>query len=200
MKTILTITLVLLIFVACEKDEKINYDGFTPISEESVYDSLQLAEEYVYYEIRDNYCYDSTRYNVISSKGAKPYTDSVFSASNKGVYYSSGNWCVYNNVLIYDGADYVFLGSYSDILNFLGPVDCKGDALFIAHLNGYYFTYNDKESGIKEDNGSFLIYACKLVSMCIPVETDKFLIRVDVDGDIEILKQTVLSKDDNACI
>jgi hypothetical protein len=107
---------------------------------------------------------------------------------------------MYNNILTYNGTNYVFLNSYSEILSFLGTIDCAGDALFVAHLNGYYFKYNDREFGIKEDKDGFLIYACKLVSACAPVQTDKFLIKIDFLGNITILEQTVLSKNEKACI
>jgi len=200
MKNKLIVILVIAIFAACKKDEKINYEGFEPISEKSVFDSLQLQNDYIYYEIRNNYCSDSTKYSIIFSKGTKPYIDSVFSNPNKGVFYSNGDLCIYNNILTYNSTGYVFLETYTQIINFLGSIDSKGDALFIAHLNGYYFKYNDKEFGIKEDKDGYLIYACKLVSACTPVQTDKFLIKIDIHGNIEILEQSVLSKDDNACI
>jgi len=200
MKNKLIIIFMIAILAACEKDEKINDEGFKPISEESVFDSLQLQNDYTYYEIRDNYCFDSTKYHVIYSKGTKPYIDSVFSNPNRGFFYSNGDLCMFNNILTYNGAGYAFLETYTEIINFLGSIDSKGDALFIAHLNRYYFKYNDKEFGIKEDKDGYLVYACKLVSACLPVQTDKFLLKIDRYGNIEILEQTVLSKDDKACI
>lgn len=188
------------ILIACEKDESMSYNGFELIFEESVYDSLQVQGNYEYYEIRNNFCYDSTRYDILYSEGTKPYTDSVFALPNEGVFYSNSDLCMYNNIYIDNGVESYFLKSYSDIITFLGPIDCKGDALFIAHLNGYYFKYNDSEFGIKEDVDGFLIYACMLTSACSPVQTDKFLIKINIEGNIEILEQSVLSKNDNACI
>jgi hypothetical protein len=200
MKNILIIILTIALLAACKKEEKENYEGFLPISENSMYNSLQVRENYVYYEIRNNYCSDSTKYDIEFSKGIKPYTDSIYSTANKGVFYSNGELCMYNTILTYNGVNYVFVDSYSGMMSFLGTIDCTGDALFIAHLNGYYFKYDDKAFGIKEDKDGFLIYACKLVSACTPVQTDKFLIKIDSLGNITILEQALLSKDEKACI
>jgi len=197
MKNQLIFIVVATILIACEKD---SYEGFAPIFEESIYDSLQVQGNYNYYEIRNNYCFDSTRYDIIYSEGIKPYTDSVFALANEGVFYSTGDICMYNNIFIYDGTEYFFLKSYSEIISFISPIDCKEDALFLAHLNGYYFKYNDKEFGIKEDLDCFLIYACKITSICAPVQADKFLIKIDFHGNIQILYQTVLYREDNACV
>ena len=200
MRNQLIILAAFIFLMACKKDVIIQHEGFVPISEESVYHSLQVQGNYEYYEIRNNYCFDSTRYDVIYSEGIKPYTDSIFSAANEGVFYSSGDLCMYNNILLYDGNEYRFLNTYADIIDFLGPVDCTGDALFVAHLNGYYFKYDDTEFGIKEVTGGFLIDAFKLISACTPLQTDKFLIKIDRNGEISIQDQAVWFKDDNACI
>jgi hypothetical protein len=200
MKNTLFVALVLALFAACERNENIDYGGFEPISEKSVFDSLQLQNDVVYYEIRNNYCFDSTRYRVLYSKGIKPYADSIFSNSNTGVFYSTSDICMFNNILIYNGTGYAFLGTYADIISFLGSIDSKGDALFVAHLNGYNFRYNEKELGIKVVKDGYLIYAYKLVSICAPVETDQFLFKIDNHGNIKILEQSVLSKYDHLCI
>jgi hypothetical protein len=200
MKAELIALLLIAVFAACEKDEKVNYEEYAPIEEESIYNTLQLQNDVAYFEIRNNYCFDSSRYNIIYSEGIKPYNDSLFATPHKGVLYSTGDLCMFNNILVHDGTGYFFLETYSNMLSFLGPIDSKGDALFIAHLNGYNFKYNDKKFGIKEDENGYLIYACKLVSACTPVQTDKFLIKIDVQGNIDILEQSVLSKNDDACI
>jgi hypothetical protein len=199
MKNLLILLMFTSLIVACKKEEDL-CEGFTPFSETTVFDSLQLSSSYTYYEIRDNSCGDSSIYFIIASKGNKPYTDSIFSGKENGTHYSCVSFCMCCNILTYDGSDYHFISDYEDILDFLGPIGCKGNALFVAHLNGYYFRYNEKEFGLKEVSDGFLIYACKLVSMCTPVQTDKFLIHVDHLGNIKVLKETVLSKDDQACI
>ncbi|KJF43239.1 hypothetical protein [Draconibacterium sediminis] len=200
MRNILIFIATLTFLIACEKDRDISYEGFVPIFEESIYDSLQVHADYDYYEIRNNVCFDNNSYDIVYSEGTKPYTDSVFAPTNEGVYYSQGDLCAYNNIFIKNGEESYFLTSYSEIIEFLGEVDCKGDALFIAHLNGYYFEYNDIEFGIKEDGDGFLIYACKLTSACTPLQIDKFLIKIDIEGNIVVLEQSVLTKMENACI
>jgi hypothetical protein len=200
MKVLPLVVFAVLLFSSCEKNEK-NYEGFVPITEQSIYDSLNInpVSNYFYYEIRNNYCFDTTRYTIIYSKGINPNLNTKL-YMNKGVYYSTGDLCMFNNILTFTGTEYKFLVTYDDILDFLGLVDCKGDALFIVHLNGYDFKYNDKYFGIKEDDGKFQIICCKLVSICAPVQTDKFLLEIDHLGNIKILKQETISKDEHACI
>lgn len=200
MKLIPLVVFAMLLISSCEKNE-INNKGFVPITEHSIYDSLNPdpGSDYDYFEIRNNYCFDTKRYTIIYSEGTNPDPNTNLYMS-KGVYYSTGDLCMFNNILTFNGTEYKFLVTYDDILDFLGNVDCKGDALFIAHLNGFNFNYNDNNFGIKEESGKFLIIACKLVSMCAPVQTDKFLLEVDHSGNIKILKQETISKNEYACI
>lgn len=83
MKNQLIILVVFTFLIACEKDKGIRYEGFEPIFKESVYNSLSLQENYNYYEIRNNYCVDSTRYVILYSEGINPYTDSVYAPANE---------------------------------------------------------------------------------------------------------------------
>jgi hypothetical protein len=188
----------ILVLTACKKDEVNKYEGFKPISEESVFDSLQPSKEYDYYEIRDNMCIDSTRYFIYYSKGTKPYADSIYSGN--GVYYTNADLCLYQNIVTYDGTNLTFLDSYSQILDFLGPIDCEGDALYLAQLNGYLYNYDDDEFGIKEVKDGFLIRCFKLVSSCSPIEIDQFLIKINKEGDITVLEQSEWYLVEHACV
>jgi hypothetical protein len=194
MKNQLFFIVVSTILIGCTKDNGNSFKGFTPISEESTYDSLQVQGKYDYFEIRNNYCFNLKIYDILYSAGIKPSADSVFSNADEGVFYSHGDICMFINILIYDGTEYYFLKSYSEILDFFGPIDCKADALMLAYINGYFFEYNDKEFGIKEDSDYFLLYAYELVSSCSPIELDRFLLKIDIHGNIQILKQAVVQK------
>jgi len=184
---------------ACEEGD-FDYKGYEPISEEYVFDSLTLQQEMPYYEIRRNLCTHSRYYEVVFSKGEKFYSDSLFSSSGKGINNSNGDICLFFNILTYDGTDYRFLENLPEVLSFLGEIDSKGDAVFWAYLNGYYFIFGDPASGIKQTSDGFLIYAYKLVKMCTPVQIDKFWLKIDKTGNIEVLGEKLFSRIENGCI
>ncbi|HRT79126.1 MAG: hypothetical protein BWZ11_01591 [Bacteroidetes bacterium ADurb.BinA395] len=151
-------------------------------------------------EIRRNLCTHSRYYEVVFSKGEKFYSDSLFSSSGKGINNSNGDICLFFNILTYDGTDYRFLENLPEVLSFLGEIDSKGDAVFWAYLNGYYFIFGDPASGIKQTSDGFLIYAYKLVKMCTPVQIDKFWLKIDKTGKIEVLGEKLFSRIENGCI
>jgi len=187
------------LFTACEEGD-FDYKGYEPISEECVFDSLTLQQEMPYYEIRRNLCTHSRYYEVVFSKGEKFYSDSLFSSTGKGINNSNGDICLFFNILTYDGTDYRFLENLPEVLSFLGEIDSKGDAVFWAYLNGYYFIFGDPASGIKQTSDGFFIYAYKLVKMCTPVQIDKFWLKIDKTGNIEVLGEKLFSRIENGCI
>lgn len=199
MKTLLLpVILIIAICISCEKDNEY-ISGFKPISENSVCESLKPVTDFDYYEIRNYFCFDTSKYEIIYSKGNKPEFDNVFQKNN-GVIYTRADVCMFNNIFTVKSNEHKFWTTYNEIINFLGPIDSESDALFIAHLRGYYFKYDDDNYGIKKNGETYLIYAFQLVSACLPVETDRFLLEINKSGDIHILKREVVSREENACI
>lgn len=192
------VTILLIAIGGCEKNEFSN-KGFVPIIEHSIYDSLKPNLNYDYYEIRDHLCYNPSQYKIIGSKGINTFSGTII-PNYEGIRYTTADLCLFINILTIKDNDYKFWVTYSEIKDFLGTIDTKSEALFIAKLNGYYFKYDDKTFGVKEENGKFQIVACKLVSACAPVQTDKFLIEINNLGKITILKQETVSKYENGCI
>jgi hypothetical protein len=198
MKSSILIALAFLLLFSCEKD-KVNNQKYHPIVIQSIYDSLQPQSNYDYYEIRDYTCYNTKHFNIISSFGNYPFNDTV-ACNGSGVIYTTSDLCMYHVIMSVKGSTVKFWTSYDQIKEFLGTIDNKHEALFLAHLNGYYFQYDSPDNGIIEIEGKFQLVALKLVSMCAPVEIDKFLLEIDSSGNIKILSQEVISKQQNACI
>jgi hypothetical protein len=198
MKNILYLIWTVSLFVSCEKNET-HEKKFKPIINQSIYDSLNPKSAFDYYEIRDYACYDTTHYEIISSAGNNPLEGSIIQ-NGKGVIYTTADFCKFNNIMSILGNEVRFWTTYDEIKEFLGPIDGEDEALFLAHLNGYYFKTDDKNYGIKESNGKYQLHAFKLVSMCSPVQTDSFLLEIDKFGEIKILQQRTYSKDIHACI
>jgi hypothetical protein len=187
----------LFLLLSCNKDS-VN-SQFEPIVKETLYETLKPKESYDYFEIRDYYCFDTIHYNIFYSFGNKLKSDSLIQI-NYGVKYTNSDICINCNILARKNDDYKVFESYNEILNFLGNIDSNGDALFIAHLNGFYFKFNDGNFGIKQTGTKYQIYAFMLVCMCAPVQVDKFLIEIDSSGKIKILFRTIYSIYENGCI
>jgi len=198
MKNLLFVLLAVSLLFSCGKDE-ISNQGFTPIQEQNIYDSLSPQSNFDYYELRDYACFDSIHFHKISSFGTNPFKDTVKFYS-RGVIYAGSTFCTYNVMMTVKGNDVKFLTTLEAMKEFLGTIDNKHKALFIAHLKGYYFRFNDQNNGIKEINGEFQILALKTVRYCLPVQTDRFLLEIDRAGNIKIIKEETFSKEQNACI
>lgn len=198
MKRLLIFIVAVTILISCEKDGS-DYGVFTPISVEDVYNDLSPASDYNYYEIRNYYCHDVTSYTVVAALGINT-SIGTNDEKNEGIVYTNTDLCMFNNIMSVKDDQVTFWTTYDQILEFLGTIDTEGEALFIAHLNGYEFFYNDEKNGIRKVNGSYQVSASKLVSACTPVETDKFLLQIDSSGKISVLDQQVIERNANACI
>ncbi|SHF88640.1 hypothetical protein SAMN05444483_103103 [Salegentibacter echinorum] len=89
-----------------------------------------------------------------------------------------------------------------ELLEFLGSIDSKADALLLALANDYYWTENDIENGaIKETcDGAYELIASKIVSSCVPLQISRFHLRITTSGEIIILDEQVIEYEENLCI
>ena len=88
-----------------------------------------------------------------------------------------------------------------ELLDFLGPIDSKGDALLLAFANNYYWVNNSVEtSAIKEGCSGYELKVDKIVSYCLPLQIDRFLLRITLSGEIIILDQETIDFNENLCI
>jgi hypothetical protein len=197
MKTPYYLLLFCLFFASCESYD-LSHNGFDPITEQMLYDSITPAFDTHYFEIRDFACWDSTDYRVRYSEGNNPFTDSLF--CGQGVDFSTADMCVFCNVLSVSGSVPTFWTTYDDIVYFLAPIDSYGEALFLAHLRGYTFKLDQEKYGIKKQGGKFYLKAFKLVQTCTPIQTDQFFLEIDEAGKIKVIDQKMYSKLVGACI
>lgn len=197
MKTLFPILLFCLLLASCETDE-VGRRGLDPISKSMLYDSISPAFPHDYVEIREIPCWDFSKYSVKYSKGTYPLSDSIY--CSKGVIFTLADLCEFCSVLTIDEGEPTFWSTYEDIVYFLSPIDCIGDALFLAHLKGYTFQYDDEAFGYKEVKGKYYLEALQLVSACAPVQTDRFYLEIDERGNIKVLDQEVYHSLKDACI
>ncbi|MDT0644956.1 hypothetical protein RM553_19140, partial [Zunongwangia sp. F363] len=80
-----------------------------------------------------------------------------------------------------------------ELLEFLGSIDSKGDALLWALANDYYWSANDMENGaIKEACNGYELIVSKIVSYCVPLQIDRFHLKITPSGQIIILNQEMI--------
>ena len=84
---------------------------------------------------------------------------------------------------------------------FLGPVDSGEEAALLVNANGFYWERDNKEAGaIRQAGEEYELIALKTVRDCAPVQTDRFLIRIDREGALGILREQVFTRMANACV
>jgi len=188
------------IISSCEKmDDPFDSEGFMPISEAGIYDNLLPDSTYSYYEIRRFLAYDTTSYSVITSFGANTYTDPI-PPIYTGICDSMSQIAYCENIMTIKDNKVKFWTNMSDVSTFIGAIDTKNEALLLAHFMGFFFKYDDKENGIKENGDSYVIHAFRYVSTCSPVQLDRFSIKIYKNGEIWILGKETESKVDGACM
>jgi len=197
MKTTLIFILCCLFFASCESYD-LSHRGFEPIMESMLYDSITPAFNHDYFEIREFACWDSLNYHVKYAEGTYPLADSVF--CGRGVDFSTADFCIFCNIVSFNGTEPTFWTTYDDIVYFLAPIDSYGDALLLARLKGYTFKLNDEGFGIKKENGKYYLKALKMVLICDPIQTDQFFLEINEAGKIKVIDQKVYSKLVGACI
>ena len=80
---------------------------------------------------------------------------------------------------------------------FLYPIDNISEAQFLCNAYDYYST---DQSVYKHIDDGYLITMYKLVSIGMPIQTDKFLLKVTRKGKIKIIGREIARKIDNAII
>ena len=197
-----------LISSACKDDDSkisVNLDEFEQITQPYPYTDVSTEEAIDYWEL-------------LSSS----IPDPLFSAGTKCANSSNEGQCIYDfNATISENIgfgincplDYCFkyiryqskdeislVTSTDDLIEFLGEINTKSDAILLATAYSYYFSTTKKEIGaIKEVKDGYEILTTQLVKFCSPIQTNRFLLKVSRNGKIEILKQEMYSTS-NGCI
>ncbi len=83
---------------------------------------------------------------------------------------------------------------------FLGQVETPEEATLLVNANGFTWGFDNDGTGIRPASNGWEVVALRLVSLCTPVQTDRFLLRVDRTGEVRQLAREVWQKDANACI
>ena len=203
--------MIIWIVTACEKDipDVIDYSDFASLNDSSLYTTLTPSGDCDYFELRWAWC-GSAEYQIEYSHGLRcsPGTDTALCAREWDSVYSEIGFfqtclpacCHYYFVSRTNDQIQVYNDTES-VISFLRPIDTPADALMIAFTQGYsYRTADSTLGGIRELRDSYQLIVLKLVGICDPIQTNKYLLEIDSGGDIEIIESDVYESIYGACI
>ncbi|HTJ52662.1 MAG TPA: hypothetical protein VL443_24570 [Cyclobacteriaceae bacterium] len=207
--TILPSVFLVLISPACKDDDSkisVNLDEFEQITQPYPYAGVSTKEAVDYWELLSSSILDplfsaGTKCANSSNEAQCIYEFNATISENTGF---SINFCPLDycfKYIRYQSKDEISLvTSVDDLIEFLGEIDTKSDAILLTTAYNYYFSTTKKEEGaIKEVKDGYEILTTQLVKFCAPIQTNRFLLKVSRNGKIEILKQEVYSTS-NGCI
>ena len=190
--------------------DDLDLDTFTqaPAVESFDLSRLKPAESVTYIELRTGYGVPGEDH-VVASDGTKcaEATDeaacvAAFDALGSQVGFGGCADCGDHYYYAVNRGDQSWTaGSLSELLTLFGTIDAAEEALSIASSQGYYWSSTSKEEGAyRQAESGYELIVKKLVSGCMPVESDLYLLWVHAEGAVEILEQEVLDKEQGACI
>lgn len=212
MKKVLLIFPLIFLFT-CSTDDSITTDGFEQISEQYPFEDLDPEVETNYWELnytivldRDNFDEEIiVRDGVLCPSAEENLCQDEFRNLKPEFGFAPGclpSTCFY--YLKYQADDQNHLvASKDELLQFLGTINTKEEALLWVSANNYYFRTNDNDvdtGGIKVVKPNFELIVLKTVSHCIPIQTNRYHLKVKPNGEIEVLKEKVFYVDENACV
>jgi len=189
-------------FKSLQRFDELDWETLSPV-EGTTYWELRLSgfpiNEYDIIASGGNKCSEADDYEgCISEFDALSFETS---SSNIGYKTSSDVDPRFHYIGLNQGNDNRLLYTLEDLILFLGEVDSDVEAVFLVEVSDYYWYTQNKEVGaVQEVIGGYRVIALKLVNYCTPVQENRFLLRIDNDGTIDILREQVLSRDENSCV
>jgi len=187
----------------------VNLDAFKtlPQFENLDWSQIKPAEAVTYWELRRALPGDA--YTVIGAMG-----DKCGAADDKARCISefdalrtappNGFGCIpgfcFEYLVSNSGNENKIWDSIDALKAFLGPVDSEEEAALLVNANGFSWRPDNKEAGaIRQAGEEYELIALKVVRSCTPVQTDRFLIRIDRGGALRVLLEEVFTRIDNGC-
>jgi hypothetical protein len=109
-------------------------------------------------------------------------------------------YCRYYIVAVHENVTST-VASVDELHQFLGFIDSETEALLIVRANDFFWGTDKESGGIRRVSNGFEVVALKLVKGCLPVETDRFLLRVFFEsGQVQRIDSEIWDYDPNGCI
>jgi len=202
---------VIFFLISCSTDDAITTNGFEEITERYPFNDLDPIVATDYWEL--NYVSvngrDDNDEKIIAQKGIlcenaeKPLCEEKFKELNPDFGFAPGclpGLCYFYLKYQADTQNHL-VASKDQLLEFLGPINTKEEALLWTRANDYHFQVDNIDAGaIKATDSNFELIVLKTVSYCTPVQSNRYHLKVKPNGDIEVLKEEVFSVDENSCV
>jgi len=213
MKKYFLLVILVIPFISCNKDDEgidVDTADFEAIRTSFPYETLEPQNNPDYWELVQ--VFDLNDFEVLMTVGNKCQNatdttsciiqlDGAFPANNVGFDIGCLPSFCFKFLRIQSGDSIEVVASKDELLEFLGPIDSKADAILWATANNYYFRLNEvRVGGINETNDGYELLLLSLVSDCLPVQVNRFHLKITTDGTIRILDEAVESKEDDQCI
>lgn len=210
MKNILFFTISALLFISCSNDDSfdVNLNEFDPVPESYPYAEIHPlsnpdyiafvrkieGEEYILGTI-GNLCSEENTEDTSCVENFENIT------SDTGFYYG----CLPSSCLYYikgqSESENFVVGSREELIQFLGDINTRSEALLVAFSNGYYFSDNNLETGAyKAVSDGYELIGLKMVRDCTPLQTNRYHLKAKTNGELIVLDEEVYSVDENACV
>ncbi len=171
-------------------------------------DTISVDASVTYWELREDEQHPDGAPNVLGATGqlcdgasdeAACRTEFEELSSTTGFGWHSHPLDLFYYLAVNEGESNSTIASKDDVLSFLGDIESTDEAVLAALAEGYYWD-TDKEAGaIKEVEGGFELIVVKSVSLCLPIQSNRILLRIDRDGTQSVLREEVLRKLDDHC-
>lgn len=196
-----------LLFFSCKKEDPskkidVNLSDFEAIEKKYPFEDIKPKEKVSYWELVNTFSH-SRKAEILFKHGTKcelfqdkqacnAKFDSTFSdiGFDRACLPSS----CFKFIRYQTGQEIKTATNKTEVINYLGNIDTKSEAILIAMVNGFYYIPKEKKTGaIRKINGGYKLLVVKTVSDCSPIQTDRFLIEIKVDGTLKVISQEVES-------
>jgi hypothetical protein len=103
-------------------------------------------------------------------------------------------------LIVNRGQEVTVVDTTEGVLELLGEIDTRGEALLVATLGGYTVRCADERGGTKIVGDGHEVLATRITRDCDPVETTLYRLHVSKDGQIRELETEVLDSQSGVCI
>jgi hypothetical protein len=185
-----------------------DYDKI-PALEQLDYSQVDPAEALRYWEYRFGFGGPESDHTVIGSGGATikdsidasliASFDSARAETGFGVFCLPG-YC-YKYIVAIRGNHFALWATENELLNFLGEIDSREEAIMLIDANGYHWSTIDIQDGaIRDIDDGYELVVLKTVEFCAPIVTKRYLLRVSSTGVITVVEEEERYRNEGACV
>lgn len=205
---------------ACDKNDdtvdngeiNVNLEEFQSIKEWYPYSNLLVEGDVNYYEmILEFPAYDEMEHLILAQSGElcpnaensdQCKTDFENLIGISGFLQGCIGICEsFYYIRFQENSENTLVVTKEELKQFLGAIDSREDAILWAKVAGYDFQINEvANGGTKKINDGYELLMTRVVQFCIPVQTNRYHLKMKSDGSISILGEEILLIEENLCI